>query len=150
MFLQGNCEFFLPNKGHFRHSRTVNIRTEFRGVLTGGGKKPINRKHINIFLTALAGQSSQGRTPTHPRDKRTKWRFYCGSKQETAALSQGRVPICPREGSRLSQGQFLFVPDTVRPQMFMFIGFFLARLTQNRTFLLLVVTPLLRLLVLNV
>ena len=37
-----------------------------------GAKKPINRKHINIFLTALAGQSSQGRTPTRPRDKRDK------------------------------------------------------------------------------
>ena len=35
-------------------------------------KKTINRKHINIFLTALAGQSSQGRTPTRPRDKRDK------------------------------------------------------------------------------
>ena len=35
-----------------------------------GEKKPINRKHINIFLTALAGQSSQGRSPTRPRDKR--------------------------------------------------------------------------------
>ena len=35
-------------------------------------KKPINRKHINIFLTALVGQSSQGRTPTRPGDKRDK------------------------------------------------------------------------------
>ena len=42
-------------------------------------------------------------------------------------MSQGRVPICPGEGSRLSQGRFLFVPDTVPPKMFMFIGFFLAR-----------------------
>ena len=32
----------------------------------------INRKHINIFLTALVGQSSQGRIPTRPRDKRDK------------------------------------------------------------------------------
>ena len=35
-------------------------------------KKPINRKHINTFLTALVGQSSQGQTPTRPRDKRDK------------------------------------------------------------------------------
>ena len=47
------------------------------GGLTGGSslgrkKKPINRKHINIFLAALVGQSSQGRTPTRPRDKRDK------------------------------------------------------------------------------
>ena len=41
-------------------------------------------------------------------------------------------PVCPRDGSqfvpgrvsRLSQGRFLFVPDTVRPEMFRFIGFF--------------------------
>ena len=38
----------------------------------GPKKKPINRTHINIFLTALVGQSSQGRTPTRPRDKRDK------------------------------------------------------------------------------
>ena len=35
-------------------------------------KKPINRKHINIFRTALVGQLSQGRTSTRPRDKRDK------------------------------------------------------------------------------
>ena len=40
--------------------------------LTLGAKKPINRKHINIFLTALEGESSQRRTPTRPRDKRDK------------------------------------------------------------------------------
>ena len=43
-----------------------------RRHLNGGRKKPINRKHINIFLTALVGQSSQGRTSTRPRDKRDK------------------------------------------------------------------------------
>ena len=41
-------------------------------TLVGSKKKPINIKHINIFLTALAGQSSRGRTPTRPRDKRDK------------------------------------------------------------------------------
>ena len=30
----------------------------------------------------------------------------------------------------MSQGRFLFVPDTVPPKMFMFIGFFLARSRQ--------------------
>ena len=89
----------------------------------GSKKKPINRKHVNIFLTALAGQSSQGQTPTCPRTNGTKWRFYCAIKQRKAGLSQGRVPFCPGEGSRLSQGRFLFVPDTVPPKMFMFIGF---------------------------
>ena len=81
-----------------------------------GAKKPINRKHINIFLTALGGQSSQGRTSTRSRDKRDKWRFYCGIQQRKASLSQGRVPFCPGEGSHLSQGRFLFVPDTVPPK----------------------------------
>ena len=60
-----------------------------------------------------------------PGTNGTKWRFYCGIKQRKAGLSQGRVPFCPGEGSHLSQGPFLFVPDTVPPKMFMFIGFFL-------------------------
>ena len=33
----------------------------------------------------------------------------------------------------MSQGQFLFVPETVPPKMFMFIGFFLARLVVGAT-----------------
>ena len=60
-----------------------------------GNKKPISRKHVNIFLTALVGQSSQGRTPTHPRDKRDKMAICCGIEQQKAGLSQGWVPICP-------------------------------------------------------
>ena len=32
----------------------------------------------------------------------------------------------------MSQGRFLFVPDTVPPKMFMFIGFFLARKEAQR------------------
>ena len=35
-------------------------------------KKTINTKHINIFLTALVGQSSEGQTGTTPSDKRDK------------------------------------------------------------------------------
>ena len=66
--------------------------------------------------------------PPVPGTNGTKWRFYCGIKQRKAGLSQGRVPFCPGEGSHLSQGRFLFVPDTVPPKMFMFIGFFLARI----------------------
>ena len=72
----------------------------------GGEKKPINRKHINIFPTALAGQSSRGRTPPVPGTNGTKWRFYCGIKQRKAGLSQGRGPI-------LSRGGVPFVPGTV-------------------------------------
>ena len=91
-----------------------------------GRKKPINRKHINIFLMALAGRSSQGRTPTRPR-------FQTGQNGDLSVEFNRKRPVCPRDrpqfvpgmGSRLSQGRFLFVPDTVPPEMFMFIGFFL-------------------------
>ena len=51
--------------------------------------------------------------------------FTVELNRKQPGLSQGRVPICPRERSHLSQGWFLFVPDTVPPKMFMFIGFFL-------------------------
>ena len=64
-----------------------------------GAGMPINIKHINIFLTALAGQSSQGRTPTRPRDKRDK----------IAAL----LWIRPGTGPILSRGGVPFVPGTV-------------------------------------
>ena len=75
----------------------------------GAKKKTINRKHINIYLAALAGQSSQGRTPTRPRDKRDKMAiFYCG------IFFVKKKPVCLRDWSQ-------FVP----PKMFMFIGFFL-------------------------
>ena len=93
----------------------------------GAKEKPINRKHINIFLTALAGTIVPGRTPTHPGTNGTKWRFYCGIQQKKAGLSQGRVPICPgrgpvclRDGSCLSRTPFhpkclcllvFFLPD---------------------------------------
>ena len=84
----------------------------------GGKQTPINRKHINIFLTALVGQSSQGRTP-HPSQFVKKLQIYCRIQEKKGrCLSQGRVPICPREGSRLSRGRLQFVPDTVPPKMF--------------------------------
>ena len=99
--------------------------TIFSTTSNWGRKNPINRKHINILLTALVGQSSQGRTATRPTDKRDKMAILLWNS--TAGLSQGRVPVCPRKGSPLSQERFLFVPDTLPPKMFMFIGFFLAR-----------------------
>ena len=37
------------------------------------------------------------------------------------------TPVCPRDGSRLSQGRFLFVQNTVPPKTFMFIDFSLVR-----------------------
>ena len=88
----------------------------------GAKKKSKHIRHINVFffLTALVGQSSQGRIPPVPGTNGTKWQFSCGIKQKTAGLSQRQVPICP-DGSRL--GRFLFVPDTIPPKRFMFIGF---------------------------
>ena len=46
--------------------------------------KPINRKHINIFLTALVGQSSQGRT---------------GQSSDFTVEFNRERPVCPRDGS---------------------------------------------------
>ena len=67
--------------------------------ISGQKKKQINTRHTNIFLMALAGQSSQGQAPTYSRDKRDKMAIYCGIQQKKAGLSQGRVPVCPRDGS---------------------------------------------------
>ena len=72
----------------------------------GRKKKPINRKHINIFLTALVGQSSQGRTPTRPRDKRDKMAILLWNSTEKGRFVPGTGPI-------LSRGGVPFVPGTV-------------------------------------
>ena len=83
-----------------------------RSLTVLGAKKPINIKHINIFLTALAGQSSRGRTPTCPRDKRDKQNgdFTVEFNRERPVCPRdgfhfvpGRGPICPRDGSCLSR-----------------------------------------------
>ena len=74
-------------------------------IMNGGEKKPINRKHINIFLTALAGQSSQGRTPTCPRDKRDKMVILLWNSTEKGRFVPGTGPI-------LSRGGVPFVPGT--------------------------------------
>ena len=90
-----------------------------------GAKKPINIKHINIFSDGfLRDNRPRDEPPPVPGTNGTKWRFYCGIKQRKAGVSQGRVPLCPGERSHLSQGRFVFVPDTVPPKMFMFIVFF--------------------------
>ena len=68
--------------------------------------KPINRKHINIFLTALVGQSSQGRTPTRPRNKRDKIAILLWNSTEKGRFVPGTGPI-------LSRGAVPFVPGTV-------------------------------------
>ena len=99
----------------------------------GGGeifreKTPINTKYINIFLTALAGQSSQRQTRALPR---TKWRFYWGIQHKMAGLSQGQFPVCPRKGSSLSEK----VPDPPwtpsRPNCLCLLVLFLARVCDH-------------------
>ena len=60
-----------------------------------------------------------------PGTNRTEWRFYCGIKQKTAGdgsqFVSGRGPVCPRDGSCLSQGpsrpkclclMFFFLPES--------------------------------------
>ena len=66
----------------------------------------INRKHINIFLTALGGQSSQGRTPPRPRDKRDKMAILLWNQTEKGQFVPGTGPI-------LSRGGVPFLPGTV-------------------------------------
>ena len=67
----------------------------------GDEKKPINTKHINVFWTALAQQSSQGWSPTRPRDKWDKPAIWLWNyTQRKAGLSPGRAPVCPRDWSR--------------------------------------------------
>ena len=116
------------------------LRSPFRGLCVQGA---LNWPSIYVpsacwdqggtsnFQTFGASVRADFRVATNPHPSPgtngTKWRFYCEIKQHKAGLSQGRVPICPGEGSHLSQGRFLFVPDTVPPKMFMFIGLFLAR-----------------------
>ena len=76
-----------------------------------GAKKPINRKHINIFLTALVGQSSQGQTPTRPRDKPLRngnFNVEFNRKRPVcprggSEFVAGRGPVCPRDSSCLSR-----------------------------------------------
>ena len=76
-----------------------------------GRKKPINRKHINIFLTALVGQSSQRQIPTRPRDKWDKMEIFTVElnrkrpvcPRDASQFVPGRGPVCPRDGSCLSR-----------------------------------------------
>ena len=89
---------------------------------SGERKNANKKKHISIFLTALPGQSSQGRTSTHPRDKRDKLAILLWNSTEN-----GRFVPRAKDGSwfvpgvpRLSQRRFLFVPNSVPPTMLRF------------------------------
>ena len=79
-------------------------------VMLGGKKNPINTKHINIFLTGLAGQSPRDEPPPVSGTNRTKWRFYSGTQQKATGFPRDRSwfvpgtgPVCPRDGSCLSR-----------------------------------------------
>ena len=67
LVVEASVEMERPDKSH-----TQPHNGELCASKNWEKKKPINRKHINIFLTAFVGQSSQGQTPTRPRDKRDK------------------------------------------------------------------------------
>ena len=97
-------------------------------TILGTKKKPINRKHINTFLTALARQLFQDEPPPAPGTNGTKWRFYCGIQQKTAGVSQGRVPISTREGSPFVPGTVPVCPRHRPAQNVSVYWFFLARL----------------------
>ena len=75
---------------------------------------------VDIFLMALAGQSSQGRTPTRPRDKRDKMAILLWN-------STGNGRFVSGTGPGLSQGRVPFVPDTVPAQNVYVHWFFLSR-----------------------
>ena len=49
------------------------------------GSDTNQRKHMNISLMPLAGQSSLGQTPPEAGRNGTKWRFDCANEQGTAA-----------------------------------------------------------------
>ena len=73
-----------------------------------------------MLFIAPCGTIVPGTSPTRPRDKWDKIAIVING---TAGLSQGLKLVCPRDGVRLSQEPFLFIPDTVPPKMFIFICF---------------------------
>ena len=70
-------------------------------------EKNDKQKTHKHFSGDPCGTIVPGTNPTCPRDKREKMGIYCGINPKKASLSQGRVPICPGEGSRLSHGSYL-------------------------------------------
>ena len=64
-----------------------------------------------FFWRPLRDNRPRDEPPPIPGTNGTKWWFYCWIKQKNAGLSQARLPICPGQGSHLSLGRFLFVPE---------------------------------------
>ena len=89
------------------------------------GEKTNKQKTHKHFSDGPCGTLVPGTNP-HPSQGQT------GQNGDFTVEFNRKRPVCPRDGSqfvlregpRLSQGRFLFVPETVPPKMFMFIGFF--------------------------
>ena len=93
------------------------------------GRRKANKqkthKHISdgpcgTIVPGTNPHSSQGQTGQNGD-------FTVEFNRKRPACLRDKSQVVPREGSRLSQKRFLFVPDTVPAKMFMFIGFFLVR-----------------------
>ena len=75
--------------------------------LRWGRKKTINTKHIFFWQPfKLQNNRPKDQLGPVPGTNGTKWRF----EQKTAGLSQGRVPFCPRKGSRCVPGKVPVCP----------------------------------------
>ena len=119
-----NFSLDLNHTDHNNNRAFVRTILPWRFPVYLEAKKPINRKHINIFLTALVGQSSQGRTPTRPRDKRDKITTLLWNSTEKGRFVPGMGPILSRGGVPFVPRTVPVCPETVPPKMFMFIVFF--------------------------
>ena len=94
-------------------------------------KKNNKQKTHKHFSDGPCGTIVPGTNP-HPSQGQT------GQNGDFTVELNRKRPVFPRNGSQfvpgrdpVSQGRFLFVLDTVPPKMFMFIGFFLVRNTQE-------------------
>ena len=127
------CEFSVPKCGgvlggndHNRAEKQNVVLARFRPVTGPSGHQQKTHKH---FSDSAPGGIVPGTNP-HPSQGQTGQNgdFTVELNRKRPVCPWDGVPVCPGEGSHVSQGRFLFVPDTVPPKMFMFIGFSRARL----------------------
>ena len=116
--LQGSCLELLIFQGSGEFKRVPRITKE----IPFGSKKTNKQETHKHFSDGPCGTIVPGTNP-HPSQGQT------GQNGDFTVELNRQRPVCPNlsqgRGSRLSQGRFLFVPDTVPQKMFMFIGFFL-------------------------